>query len=169
MVCLNNSSQKVSKRAQIISITILLCYLISIFGMLINIDVDTINNLFLLVNILFSLWVYIDFEVFRDKKLYKKSIVIAFIRFLLNCVIFITIIKSKNYTPIFLGHSTLIMLLAQTIFRNIYIKLFNKEPRIVGSAGSIPEMFYSFILMLVLFLLTPFLSKYFSSLLMSFL
>jgi len=137
--------------------------------MLINIDVDTINNLFLLVNILFSLWVYIDFEVFRDKKLYKKSIVIAFIGFLLNCVIFITIIKSKNYTPIFLGHSTLIMLLAQTIFRNIYIKLFNKEPRIVGSAGSIPEMFYSFILMLVLFLLTPFLSKYFSSLLMSFL
>ncbi len=169
MVCLNNSSQKVSKRAQIISITILLCYLISIFGMLINIDVDTINNLFLLVNILFSLWVYIDFEVFRDKKLYKKSIVIAFIGFLLNCIIFFTIIKLKNYTPIFLGHSTLIMLLAQTIFRNIYIKLFNKEPRIVGSAGSIPEMFYSFILMLVLFLLTPFLSKYFSSLLMSFL
>ena len=169
MVCLNYSSQKVSKRAQIISITILLCYLISIFGMLINIDVDTINNLFLLVNILFSLWVYIDFEVFRDKKLYKKSIVIAFIGFLLNCIIFFTIIKLKNYTPIFLGHSTLIILLAQTIFRNIYIKLFNKEPRIVGSAGSIPEMFYSFILMLVLFLLTPFLSKYFSSLLMSFL
>lgn len=94
MVCLNNSSQKVSKRAQIISITILLCYLISIFGMLINIDVDTINNLFLLVNILFSLWVYIDFEVFRDKKLYKKSIVIAFIGFLLNCIIFFTIIES---------------------------------------------------------------------------
>ncbi|MEZ4912400.1 MAG: hypothetical protein R2774_16240 [Saprospiraceae bacterium] len=156
----------IHKRAKIVFIVFSSVLLLSVILLLIGFDLLFLNKLITLVSGLFSLWLYIDEKILQQQFNIRMSFLLGIIGFIVNILIYSITIQNKMSFLFLIGHTTLVFIPFQIVLRKTYLKLFRKEPIIVGIAGNFPEFVYSTILMFYLLIVPLLIGEYIKKLIL---
>ncbi len=151
---------KVFFRANVIFTIFSILVFGSLLFTLLRFELKFSNHIITFASVLLAFWLCFDEGILQKNKLIIISVLLGCLGFSINSII---LLKTNNYNleyPIFLGHITLTFVLIQFLIRRLYIRFFNKEPRVVGMAGSLSEAAYSFILVITLLVVAPVTSEY---------